>query len=61
MTVFKHKKRGTTYTIVGTAEVQAEEPLTDYEVVVVYRCTEDGKLWVRRTSEFYDGRFEEVK
>lgn len=59
-TKWRHKKRGTTYTAVGTAEVQADEPLTDYEVVIVYRSTTDGRLWVRRQSEFHDGRFELV-
>jgi len=56
--VWRHKKRGSTYTVVGLAEVQADEPLTDYEVVTVYRCRETGRLWVRRKSEFEDGRFE---
>lgn len=57
---WRHKKRGTTYTIVGNAQVQAEEPLTDYEVVKVYRCEQTGELWVRRLAEFNDGRFERV-
>jgi hypothetical protein len=57
-TRWRHKKRGTTYTFVGVCEVQAEEPLTDYEVAVVYRSEQDGRLWVRRKSEFNDGRFE---
>lgn len=59
-TAWRHKKRGTTYNIVGVAEVQAEDPLTEAEITVVYRCREDGSLWVRRKSEFYDGRFEEL-
>lgn len=57
--LYKHKKRGGSCVIVGEAEVQAAEPLTDYEVVVVYRGL-DGKLWVRRRSEFFDGRFEKI-
>ncbi len=57
---WRHKKRGTTYAIVGSACVQADDPLRDHEIVVVYRA-EDGQLWVRRKTEFYDGRFEEVK
>lgn len=56
---WRHKKRGTSYTEVGLAQIQAEEPLTDYEVVVVYRG-DDGQLWVRRKSEFHDGRFEPI-
>lgn len=55
---WRHKKRGTTYIVVGQAQVQADEPLTDYEIVTVYRCEQTGDLWVRRISEFMDGRFE---
>lgn len=55
---WRHKKRGTTYTVVGNCEVQAEDPLMDHEVAVVYCCEQDGTLWVRRHSEFHDGRFE---
>jgi len=56
--VWRHKKRGSTYDVIGEAKIQADEPLTDYEVAVVYRCRETGDLWIRRKSEFYDGRFE---
>lgn len=57
---WRHKKRGTIYQIVGEAQVQADKdaPLTDYEVVVVY-SDEEGRMWVRRQSEF-DERFEAV-
>lgn len=62
MPTHRHVKRGTEYQFVGTAEVQAPNAtctcgaLTDYEVVVVYRDA-SGNMWVRRKSEFYDGRF----
>lgn len=54
-----HKHPDRTYTIVGDGKVQAREPLTDMESVVIYRG-EDGDLWVRRTTEFHDGRFTPV-
>lgn len=57
---YRHVKRGTTYTMVGTAEVQASEPLTEAELVQVYRSDQTGMLYVRRNSEFFDGRFERV-
>lgn len=54
---WRHLKRGTEYMMVGRAEVQASEPLTEAELVAVYRAR-DGRLWVRRWAEFHDGRFE---
>ncbi|WP_458760509.1 hypothetical protein ACSVBT_06875 [Afipia sp. TerB] len=57
---YRHVKRGGIYRVVGRAQVQADDPLTDYEIVTVYR-DQDGELWVRRKSEFEDGRFEPVE
>lgn len=56
---WRHKKRGTTYEMIGTAEVQVTDCILEGHFVVVYRA-EDGKLWVRPTEEFYDGRFERI-
>ncbi len=55
----RHVKRGSTYQVIGLGEVQCPDdfPLTDYEVVVIYQGS-DGCHWVRRKSEFNDGRFE---
>lgn len=53
----RHKKRGSEYSVLGQAQVQCSDCLTDYEVVTVYVGT-DGQMWVRRKSEFEDGRFE---
>jgi hypothetical protein len=56
----RHKKRGSEYEIVSrSAQIQcpADWPLTDYELAVVYKGR-DGRLWVRRRSEFDDGRVE---
>lgn len=57
---YRHVKRGTEYTVLGEATVQAGRGIHDYDTVVVYR-DESGELWVRPREEFYDGRFEEVK
>jgi hypothetical protein len=58
---FKHFKRGTIYLKIGEAQVQAPEdaPLTDYELVTVYvrEGSKPPEYWVRRNSEFNDGRF----
>lgn len=48
----RHKKRGTTYDLVGSAIVQCDRPLEDYDNVVVYRCIETGQLWIRPTGGF---------
>lgn len=56
---WRHKKRGTTYTIVGKGELQMSEELVDGAPLVIYRG-ENGQLWARAEFEFYDGRFERV-
>lgn len=56
----RHRKRGTTYEVIGLAELQAaaDRAITEGSRLVVYRCETDGRLWCRPPSEFYDGRFE---
>jgi hypothetical protein len=57
---WRHKKRGTVYTEVCMAELQAatRQP-EEGELMIVYRG-EDGNVWVRAAGEFRDGRFEEI-
>lgn len=62
MKLWKHKKRGSTYSEQSRqVRVQCETPLQDNEIVMLYRNTSDGTLSVRRESEFMDGRFEPVE
>ena len=58
--IVRHKKRGSTYRVVGTAMLQASEPVGEACAMVVYRAVDGGSLWVRPEAEFDDGRFEEV-
>lgn len=58
---WQHRKRGTTYTIIGQALAQCEKPITDNETVLVYRDVDSGKWAIRRPDEFHDGRFERVE
>jgi hypothetical protein len=58
---WRHKKRGTTYSIVGDVRVQCETPLQDDEMVLLYQSTHDDSYGCRRHSEFHDGRFEKTK
>lgn len=55
--VFRHKKRGTLYTLIGVGRVQGT--LADEDPVVLYRG-ENGGLWARHQAEFCDGRFEHI-
>ncbi|MDA8251646.1 MAG: DUF1653 domain-containing protein [Rhodospirillales bacterium] len=57
--IWRHRKRGTTYTVVGRAELQMATDLVDGAELVIYRG-EDGRLWARQVDEFEDGRFEQV-
>lgn len=57
MVRYRHKKRGTTYEVLGVAELQAEQPQVEKAALTIYRG-DDGKLWARNTAEFHDGRFE---
>jgi hypothetical protein len=59
MDTWRHKKRGTVYTEVGTAVLQSAAPIGDSERLMIYRG-EDGQLWARPFSEFMDGRFERI-
>ena len=71
VTRFRHKRRGTTYEVLGVAAMQSahwRDPATpadncphgvsvNMRPVVVYVSEEDGQLWVRPKEEFEDGRF----
>lgn len=59
-TTYRHKKRGTTYHIEGTATAQCSTPIQDGDEVYAYRGVQDGKLWVLPPNEFNDGRYEEI-
>ena len=39
----------------------AHVPRVDDEPMVVYQAEADGRIWVRPTDEFYDGRFEQLE
>lgn len=52
---YRHLKTGGLYEIVGAGQI--EKTLED---VIIYQNVETGRMWVRPTKEFFDGRFEEV-
>ena len=56
---FTHKKRGSTYTVIGIGYLQTRHDFLDDEEVVIYQ-EPSGILWVRPLTEFCDGRFEAV-
>lgn len=55
--IWRHKARGTTYTIVGAAELQCAAPIPEKTQLTIYLDCKDGALWARPTTEFFDGRF----
>jgi nucleotide-binding universal stress UspA family protein len=59
--IWRHKKRGTLYAQLGSANLQSSAgPVLDNDEVVAYIGLDDGRMWVRPTDEFLDGRFEAV-
>lgn len=54
----RHKARGTTYRVLGAAQLQTAGLLSDGAALVVYEAESDGALWARGAVEFGDGRFE---
>lgn len=57
--IYRHKKRGTFYEVLGVGVLQIEGP-NDETPVVIYQG-EKGDMWVRPFAEFHDGRFEIVE
>lgn len=53
----RHAARGTLYEVVGSATLQCSLEALDEAHVTVYRSADGSRLWVRPTTEFYDGRF----
>jgi len=58
MGFYRHLKRGSVYarTLLASAQCSTE-PIEEGDDVAVY-VSGDGKAFVRKLSEFYDGRFE---
>jgi len=57
---YRHRRRGTSYTVLGKAILQSTRSLSDEQELVIY-VGPDGRLWARPTDEFYDGRFEKIE
>ena len=61
MSTYRHKKRGSLYTILhDNAVLQMEDASHDNRRMVVYCPLEGGATYVRPHDEFFDGRFEQV-
>lgn len=57
---YHHIRRGSTYTVIGGANLQTARPASDGVRLTIYRDDATGELWARPTREFHDGRFEEI-
>lgn len=53
---YKHVRRGGTYTVIGTAELQSQDGAIEGDTLTIYRAS-NGELWARPEAEFNDGRF----
>lgn len=51
---YRHIKRGSLYDPRGTIRIQTDQPLKDDDQLVLYRAQEDGTLWGRPPTEFFD-------
>jgi hypothetical protein len=58
--LWRHKKRGSIYRIIGRGHMQINVPEVDMVEVVIYQSVTDESIWVRPVSEFEDGRFESL-
>lgn len=58
-TKFKHKIRGSFYSVLGAGYLQTNTPLADNHPLIFYEG-DDGKMWARCQEEFHDGRFQEI-
>lgn len=53
MNLWRHKKTGRLYEVICQGLLEAT-----LEPVTVYQSRVDGRVWVRPSTEFLDGRFE---
>lgn len=53
--VWRHVRRGGQYIVIAQAVREH-----DLEPMTIYKSVEDGRVWVRPSSEFMDGRFEQI-
>ena len=58
---YRHKKRGSTYQVIGIGDLQSSIPIEEGTKLVLYKCEEDDRIWVRPAIEFFDGRFEKLE
>lgn len=54
---YRHVKRGTSYTLLGRAELQSSTALSEGAVLAIYADRDCERLWARPVGEFFDGRF----
>jgi len=53
--LYRHVKTGGLYLLLGDCLIESDKTLA-----VIYKSMCDGRVWVRPTREFFDGRFEWV-
>ena len=58
--IFKHRKTEGVYRRMGTASVQTDKTLSDYDLVTIYTGISDNRTWIRPVEEFHE-RFDKVE
>lgn len=53
MKVYRHKKRGHTYVVIGEGKLKVGESARDGAIMVVYRCIESNELMIRQKRKFH--------
>lgn len=53
MKIYRHKKRGHVYVVIGEGTLKVGEGARDGANMIVYRCMDSNKLMIRQKRKFH--------